>query len=359
MSKKEVLSQLEEKQQIPQMDIQISKSKKDNSFTRSHPVIKRKENSKNLNSASSSGSQPVQQNVSSSKLKIEKRKDEWIGTEIDEDLLFIMESAIDNRSEPEIQKPKSRKKKDAFGDSSCKHLETINENGVEVCVDCSTVLYDKITHKAEWRYYGDNDNQHSYDPSRCQYVKKAEKGIRTDLVKMGFTPQIIDIADALYNKVTNGDIKRSDLRKGIEFACVFQAYKNIGQPQLSENLQKIFKISRKKMSKGLTYFRTNLPKDEQSVITYITAEHYIPIIAEKFQMKKEHIDNILKLYKTLENKCNSINTSTPQSVSSGLVYYYLTTLSAPVTAKKFGEEVKLSEITITKIKEEIQNILAS
>jgi len=342
-------------------------------FARSHPVqpltksvgtIKRK-NVSQLTGGPISQSHPIRE----SEGKSVRTKSKWLtsndlstesGEILDEDLDLIFHIASKEAEEKSVKKSQKKKKDDVFSNTDCKHLETINENGVEVCIECSTVLYDKITHKAEWRYYGDNDNQHSYDPSRCQYVKRPDKGIKSDLIKLGFTNQIIELADGLYSRVTDGEIKRSDLRKGIMFACVFQAYKNIGTPKTPEELQTIFKISRRKLSKGLTYFKTRIPKDDDIVTQYITAEHFIPTLSQVFDLKDEHIKNILMLYKTLEQKSSSICTSTPQSVAAGIIYYYLyKKINFPITASKFGKEVKLSEITISKISNDIDDILSS
>ena len=328
---------------------------KKSTFTRSHP-IKRKLKTE---LQTTSQSHP-KESVPLRKKNVEE--EQWLSddikVDIDIELMFEL-SLKEKEQEKKTTKKNKKKTDDVFSNKDCKHLETINENGVEVCIECSAILYDKLAHKAEWRYYGDNDNQHSYDPSRCQYVKRPDKGIKADLVKLGFTNQIIDLADELYTRVTDGEIKRSDLRKGIMFACVFQAYKNIGQPKIPEDLQTIFKISRRKLSKGLTYFKTRIPKSEDIVTQYITAEHFIPSLAQVFDLKDEHIKNILTLYKTLESKSSSICTSTPQSVAAGILYYYLyKKINFPITACKFGKEVKLSEITISKISNDIDDILS-
>ena len=239
----------------------------------------------------------------------------------------------------------------------CSHTDTINENGIELCVDCGEALHSKLLTTQEWRFYGANDNQHSSDPNRCQMRKVQDKGIKKDLEKLGLTTQVIDIADDLYFKVTKGDIKRNNLRKGIIFACVFEAYKKIGTPQIPEHLQKLFNITRKNMSKGINYFRLGMPKDSDDDIRYITAEHFIPKILDKFNIKSDHLQPILNLYHLLESKSSVINRRNPQSISCGLVFYYLKRLNVDIHPSKFGKVVDLSEITITNIVTEIEDIL--
>jgi transcription initiation factor TFIIIB Brf1 subunit/transcription initiation factor TFIIB len=242
--------------------------------------------------------------------------------------------------------------------NKCPHSSIINEGGIDVCVDCGENIQIE-SFDTEWRYYGDGDKSKSYDPSRCQYKKPQDKGIKKELEKMGFSRDVIVKADYYYQKVTQGDIKRSALRKGIIFSCVLFAYKHYKMRITTDELDEIFKIGRKNMSKGLTYFKTNIPKNEIDYdnFDYATAEHFIPKILEKWNVKEEHVNYVLNLYKRLSNKSHLINTSNPQSVSSGLVYYYLKKLDLEITPSKFGKLVGLSEITINRITNEIEDIL--
>ena len=262
---------------------------------------------------------------------------------------------VDEMFEMSFTSTLKKKKKE-----KCTHSSIINEAGIDVCVDCGENVNTE-TFDVEWKYYADSK---SSDPSRCQYRKVPDKGIKKELEKIGFSREIIDKADYFYQKVTQGDIKRSNLRKGIEFACVFYDYKALGKPIVAEKLDEMFKVSgdklgRRKMSKGITYFKTRIPKEELMKIEdeYITAEHFIPDILEKFNVKDEHVKYVLNLYKVLSNKSALMNTSNPQSVSSSLVYYFLEKLNIDITPSQFGKLVGLSEITINRITNEIKDIL--
>lgn len=237
----------------------------------------------------------------------------------------------------------------------CKHEEIVEHNGIEICVECGEQMSDYFSVEKEWRYYGDNDNRHSSDPSRCQFRKLPDKGIKKELEKMNFPIEVCNKADLLYLKVTNGEIKRSNLRKGIMFACVFNAYKDLGNPQIPEELQTKFGIDRKNMSKGLTYFHMRNPNKKSS--EYISVEHFIPKIMEKFNAKKNHIDNVVKLYDIIKNSSSIFIRSNPQSVSSSLVFYYLKTIDPEFSISHFSKIVDLSEITMLRIISEIEKII--
>jgi transcription initiation factor TFIIIB Brf1 subunit/transcription initiation factor TFIIB len=238
--------------------------------------------------------------------------------------------------------------------NSCNHEDTIFEDNIQICVNCGLKLCEEFNLNPEWRFYGENDNKNASDPNRCQYRKIPDKGIRKDLENLNIPSNVIEIADILYNDITKGDIKRSNLRKGIIFACVFQAYKILNKPQTPDVLQTKFNINRKNMSKGLTYFWL---RSENKNKEYITAEHFIPKICEKFNIKDNHIKCLLELYKKIADKSSILNRSNPQSVSSALVYYYLKKLNVDISASTFGESVNLSEVTILNKANEIDEVL--
>ncbi len=314
---------------------------------------------------------PVKKNVTSTRVTRKSSPKSSSHSKIDDididkemEMLFdiahqtnVMIKNNDYQSQESSNKKISKKnKKSENEENKCSHEDTINENGIDVCINCGIALYDKINNEAEWRYYGDNDNQHSIDPSRCQYRKGQERGIQNELASLGFPQQIIEISDKLYNKATQGDIKRSNLRKGIMLACVFQAYMNINKPQTTEKLQEIFGIERKVVTGGINYFRKKVPKEDIK-ISYITAEHFIPDILDTFNINKEHTNNILELYKNIESKGNLIDRRNPQSVGKGLVYYYLKKMNVDISPAKFGKLTKLSESTLINIVNEIDSIL--
>ena len=229
---------------------------------------------------------------------------------------------------------------------TCDHLDVIQEASFTLCSKCGLQL-DQI------------EDDYDIKLDRIQFKKTHDKGISKDLEIYNLPLEIIRLADKYYTNVTNGDIKRSNLRKGIMFACVFQAYKDLGQPQTPDHLQKVFGLTRKNISKGLTYFclgSSDKSLEIESSIS-ITAEHFIPKIFQKFNIKSEHIDNCLQLFKQVENKSSLLNRSNPQSVSKGIVFYYLRKLNININITSYSEEVDLSITTINRICNTIDSIL--
>lgn len=237
--------------------------------------------------------------------------------------------------------------------------ENIMLRGVnQICMDCGMILNKNYTFEKEWRYYGHTDTKHSNDPNRCNIRKIDEKSIRKDVEKYGISAKVINIANDIYEKVTDNKIFRGNTRKGIIFACVYHAYCLQNNPQSCANLIKVFEINQKIALKGLKFVNLNSPLD--STIhkkETINTKHLIQEILKEFNANEIHIEEALKLYDNLENRSSLLNRSRPQSVASGLVQYYICKKNPEFSMDYFRKKVKLSELTLTRIVKEIETIL--
>lgn len=243
--------------------------------------------------------------------------------------------------------------------SSCSHINTTNEKGIDVCTDCGEEITKKIEHTKEWRYYGQVDARHSSDPSRVQIRKLEERNIYKDVENMGFSEKIVSEANKIYFQVTQGQIFRGNSRKSIVFACIFHAYKLSGKPQSHEKLIHVFNLNRKTGLKGLKHVNLHAPKNSTIRTTYITPINLVEEIMDKFSATLEQKIEVTKLYHQIKNKSSRLNRSRPQSVSSGLIYYWICSQKKGITLKQFTKKVSLSELTVNKIAKEIAELLGT
>jgi transcription initiation factor TFIIIB Brf1 subunit/transcription initiation factor TFIIB len=239
----------------------------------------------------------------------------------------------------------------------CNHVNTNNEKGVDVCTDCGEEITKKIEHTKEWRYYGQADSRHSSDPNRVQIRKSEERNIYKDVENMGFSEKIVSVANKIYFQVTQGQIFRGNSRKSIVFACIFHAYKLSGKPQSHEKLIHVFDLNRKTGLKGLKHVNLYAPKNSTIRTTYITPINLVEEIMDKFSATKEQKEEVIKLYHQIRNKSSRLNRSRPQSVASGLVYFWICNKKKEITIKQFIKKVSLSEHTVSKIAQEISDVL--
>jgi transcription initiation factor TFIIIB Brf1 subunit/transcription initiation factor TFIIB len=239
----------------------------------------------------------------------------------------------------------------------CCHDNIATEKGVDVCIDCGEEMTRKIEHTKEWMYYGQSDTKHISDPNRVQIRKSEERSIYKDVENMGFSDKIISEANKIYFQVTQGKIFRGNSRKAIVFACIFHSYKLSGRPQSHEKLIHVFNLNRKNGLKGLKHVNLYAPKRSSIRTTYITPVNLIEEIMEKFSATKEQKDDVIKLYYQIKNKSSRLNRSRPQSVASGLVYFWICKTQKNISLKQFIQKVKLSELTINKIAKEISDVI--
>lgn len=239
----------------------------------------------------------------------------------------------------------------------CDHLNIISEKGVDVCTDCGEEITKKIQNTKEWRYYGQSDAKHTSDPNRVQMRKSDDRNIHKDVENMGFSDKIISEANKLYFQVTHGQIFRGNSRKAIVFACIFHSYKLSGKPQSHEKLIQAFNLNRKTGLKGLKHVNLYAPKNSTIRTTYITPINLVEEIMDKFSATVDQKKEVVDLYNLIKNKSSRLNRSRPQSVASGLVYFWICKKQKDISLKQFTKKVLLSELTVNKISKEISDIL--
>ena len=238
----------------------------------------------------------------------------------------------------------------------CLHKNISNDNGIESCSDCGIEIYKELSLEAEWRFYDYNDSKFTSNPSRCHIRKVEDKNIYKDIEKYDFPFAIREYANMMYIEVTDGKIRRGNYRKSIIFACVFNAYKDQNISQNPEVLREKFDLSKKEVSKGLTYYNLN-KKDKNKKPIYISPTSFIPPVMSKFNANEFHIEKVNELYEKIHNRSKLLNRSNPQSVIYGLIYYYFRLIGGNITSLKFSKIVKLSEITVCRISKNISEIL--
>ena len=156
-------------------------------------------------------------------------------------------------------------------------------------------------------------------------------------------------------------IYRGNSRKSMVFACIYNAYKISDNPQSCDNLIKIFNLQKNIGLNGLKYVNlhasSSILKKLKQKKHYITPLHIIKDIMKKFKGTSEQIQKVITIYNSIKNKSHILNRSRPQSVASGVVYYYILIDNKNISLKEFCGVVDLSALTITRIVKEISMIL--
>jgi len=231
-------------------------------------------------------------------------------------------------------------------DKTCPHDILVTENSIISCSKCGLEI---VKNESSWKSHTYTETKIFMEPSRVQARKNDDKNIYRDVENMGFSERIINMANEIYQQVTNGKVKKGNSRKEIIFACIFQAYKLSGFPQSHEKLIQTFNLNKKTVLNGLKQVALNIPKDSVIHTMYITPIHLIDDIMNKFQATQSQKSEVIEIYGRIKNRDTKLNRARPQSVAAGLVYYWIKTTAKNISLKEFIKKAELSELTINRM----------
>jgi transcription initiation factor TFIIIB Brf1 subunit/transcription initiation factor TFIIB len=154
-------------------------------------------------------------------------------------------------------------------------------------------------------------------------------------------------------------IYRAGNRMSIVFVCTYHAYNDMGEPRSPVDLANKFKLDKKGISNGFKLFSRIFRKRPNK--KYIDAMDLVPKLLSDLHIDKDKqricTDDINKIYDFVQSKSRSFNSSNPQSIAAGLVYYYLRLSNVNITRSEFAKIVNLTDITFTKIATDIHDVL--
>jgi transcription initiation factor TFIIIB Brf1 subunit/transcription initiation factor TFIIB len=232
-------------------------------------------------------------------------------------------------------------------EEDCEHLDSVQDKNIIVCVSCGKCIQRLYNQHREWK-------------SQQTRAQTDEKNIFKDVESIQFSEHVVQIANSLYIQVTHDKIYRGNARKGIISACVFHAFKIIGKPQIYKKIIKLFNINKKIGLKGLKFVSVNAPKNSVIFKTQITPLTYIEYYLEELHANDRDLQCVKDLYQRVEaRQSHKLNRSRPQSVASGIVYYWLLEENRKITLKTFAKIAELSELTIVKIQKDIKEMLTA
>jgi len=253
---------------------------------------------------------------------------------------------------------------------TCTHDRFIDSDGINICELCGCEI-EKLDFQAEWRFYGASDNKTTKDPSRCHRSRETTKG-GIDKVfqdsRLGYLNQATrKKAEMKYKEIVGDETVRGKRRKSIVAACLLYTFRDEGDVRTSDEVRKMFcglngsgaGLTKQEMSEGLRRYHSVFKEDR--------TQHIKPadLIRRTMHLTKINISYykyILRIAKCLEGVDSTLNRSSPQSVASAIVYFYLCLNpklknELGMTKTKFAKDVKLSDITISKLVKKTAEII--
>lgn len=280
-----------------------------------------------------------------------------------------------------------------YGCSSCKSYTIMYQDGQHICGTCGVIQNKRLSHEAEYRFYGDSDNknsnpervglptnymlpqsslgtlikQRSYDnysikrmvqynswhqmPYKERSLYKICCRIAARSKMNGLPTIIIERAKEFYNTIRDVNISRGDNRDGIIAACVYFACKDEKVPRSSKEIAGYFDIKLQDMTRGIKKFRDNwrLAKTHSDTLKTSSSN---PIDFIDRYCSNLPIDSTVKYIsefiaiKSIFN--NLVDDNTSPSIAAGSIFLACVSTNQNITKKQVAEACKTSEVTISK-----------
>jgi transcription initiation factor TFIIB len=282
----------------------------------------------------------------------------------------------------------------------CNHLLAYSDEGFLTCTNtkCGVIYKDVLDNRAEWRYYGADDNQNS-DPTRCgmpinpllqessfgckvlclgskysyemkkirrytewqtmPYKEKTQYDeflvITTMAQNSGIPKLIIDDAIRYHKKISEYDMSfRGDNRDGIIAASIYISCKINNYPRTAKEIATIFHLDVTSATKGcknalmiINNIEKNLDNESKTHFCNTTSESFIERYCSKLNINKELTKLCLFIAIKVEKKC-FMQENTPHSIAAGVIYFVSQVCNLNINKTDVKKISEVSEVTINK-----------
>jgi transcription initiation factor TFIIIB Brf1 subunit/transcription initiation factor TFIIB len=232
---------------------------------------------------------------------------------------------------------------------SCKHTQTVNLDGVNICELCGKQIAEYLL---EEQYYTNNNTI-----SRHTLRKDTSRSLYSYLSAKGFPQNIIERANHYYTRIIENSIYRSKNRISIIFVSALRAYEDFGEPINSAELAKKFGLNKKGVSKGLLMFGSVFKNELKR--HHVQVKDLLPKLLSDLgiQDQKLYLHDLLLIYNHAAAKSTDIRKGLPRSISVSVLFTYLRLKNHPISRETYAKIVQLTEVTFIRVAEEISRCL--
>ncbi len=270
----------------------------------------------------------------------------------------------------------------------CKEKDClIIDSEMVICTKCGVENNNIIDHKAEWRYYGTDDNKRSSDPTRCGVPNNpyiSDSSLSTVILGRGYEiyrklhswngllykertlykilnkiaikasidnlPQsIVDATMNMYKMISADYIKRGASRESLIAACFSNALRDQGMIRSTEEIAKLFDIKSKKLSKGQNEFTDLMfSKNKEYVknMKPIESKDLIERFCNMFDIDDVFV-KIATRCAILVDRLGICQENNPKSIAVGCIYLISFCYQLGISKKEIAEQCKTSEVTVS------------
>lgn len=154
----------------------------------------------------------------------------------------------------------------------------------------------------------------------------------------------------LYNSLTDGKTKKMGKRRGAIYCCVISACKTRGIPFDKSVIQKNLGLTQKQVNSAVKQYDGFFGSGKVSV----TIQELLLPLFESIGIQSSCMGEVLEIYELCMKKSPLFNSSKPESIAAGLVYFYLKTQLKDFNQDALFNLLKIGKDTILNIFHEIE-----
>ena len=291
--------------------------------------------------------------------------------------------------------------------SLCNNQLELDSSGFQICSSqsCGMIFKNHLDHGAEWRFYGNDDNNSNTDPSRCgmptnpllkessfgcsisyaprmswemkkikrytewqsmPYKEKSQYEEFQHIIIMahnaGIPKIIIDDAMRIHKQISDIKTFRGINRDGIIAASIYVACRMNGNPRTAKEIATMFVLDNTSATRGcknatniLNEAECELNNNEKTDFCDSNPLIFIDRFTSKLNMNRE-LTMLCKFMADKIEKQSLIPENTPHAIAAGIIYYVASICNLNINKKDVHIVTEMSEVTINKCYKKIEKL---
>lgn len=254
----------------------------------------------------------------------------------------------------------------------CPHSLQTDIDGVTYCDECGEEL-EFISHKQDWKNYSGVNNRSAKDNSRCRNSKSNESPVQSVFKECNIqiAPALVNMVQRNYDTILAHErserkrdfgvdekiVVRGKSRRALVAACRWKLYSEFDNKPTEKDYVATFGITAKMFDTGVDRYDQAFPDEP---IVYTTSKDLLKQCMVAADIDPCYYPDIVKLNDKYSKSSKTFVRSRPKSVAASIVYLWLLRNpdyreSLGVTKASFSENTGISDITITRLVNEVND----
>lgn len=195
--------------------------------------------------------------------------------------------------------------------------------------------------------------QHTFIHLETDNGRIAELQVLPELESFKFSEDVKTDVTLLFQKATRSSTKRGKPRRAIIFCCIVDVCKEHGLVFDQNSIKAKLEIT----DRNINTARKEIGQIIGKVSSAVTIEDFVKTIMRFFDLRHELFDPIMMIYHRCKRVSVLFNSSKPETIANGLVYYYLMTNLQDFDQEGYFDKSNVSKDTIIAVHDDIVKVL--